>query len=388
MGQLVEGTFLGEQVLWGVALWRLILALILVFAGFMSRRIVQWLFDGFLSRRVEHTSVQWDDDFVELASKPIALVIQVMLWFAIAFVLALPEEPTDIRRFVIQGLLVALAVALTWVGFRMLDVLSRVADRATNRTETRLDDQLVPLLRKSLKVFLAVIVAVIVVDKLGYSVASLIASLGIGGLALALAAKDTVSNFFGSIVVFTDQPFHVGDWVEFGGVEGIVEEVGMRTTRIRRFDKSLATVPNQTFTNTTIVNHSRRPVRRLRLIVGLSYETSPPQMTAFIDSVKAYLAGHAALEPETSAVYLQEFGGSTLDVLVQGYTLSTAWADFMTTQQEVMLRIMQLVEEHGLEIAFPTRTVYFRDEQWQRIPQAAENGEPARIDPTAPSLDR
>ena len=361
-------------VLWDVAVWRLLLALALVFLGLLSRRIIRWVFGGFLKRRAGKTRVQWDDDLVELVPRPLALVLQVLVWFGIAFLLQLPDEPTNIRRFVINGLMAALAVAVTWVAFRLLDVLSRAADRAATKTETRLDDQLVPLLRKTLKVFLAVIVAVVVVDKMGYSVASLIASLGIGGLALALAAKDTVANFFGSVVVFTDQPFHVGDWVEFGGVEGIVEEVGMRTTRIRRFDKSLATVPNQTFTNTTIVNHSKRPMRRLRLVVGLSYETSPAQMQAFLESVRALLADTPALDPESNLVYFNEFADSSLNVFVQGFTLSTAFTDFMETQEEVLLRIMKLVEAQGLDIAFPTRTIYFRDEQWKTTLAASDGG--------------
>ena len=113
-----------------------------------------------------------------------------------------------------------------------------------------------------------------VVQNLGYSVTSLIASLGVGGLALALAAKDTVANMFGSVVVFTDRPFQVGDWVEFAGIEGTVEEVGFRTTQLRRFDQSTVAVPNAMFSSTPIVNHSRRPLRRISMTVGVSYETS------------------------------------------------------------------------------------------------------------------
>ncbi len=368
MDQLFEGSLLGEQVLWGVDVWRLGGALVLVFLGLLSRRFVRMLFGGFLKRRVARTRIQWDDDLIELAPKPTALVVQVFLWFAVALLLDLPDEPANMRRFVVQGLMVALAVAFTWVAFALIDVLARVAARAATRTETPLDDQLVPLLRKTLKVFLAVVVAIVVIDKLGYSIASLVASLGIGGLALALAARDTVANFFGSVVIFTDQPFHVGDWVEFGGVEGVVEEVGMRTTRIRRFDKSLATVPNQTFTNSTIVNHSKRPLRRLRVTVGLSYETTPDQMRTFLESVRALLAGHPALGPDGQAVYLNEYADSSLNILVQCWTQSTAWTDFMATQEDLFLSIMQLVEEQGLEIAFPTRTLYFRDEQWNATP--------------------
>ena len=130
MNLLNEAGFLGDTVLWGIEVWRLGLALLLVFLGLLSRRIIRWIFGGFLRRRVGQTRVQWDDDLVDLIPKPLALVVQVLLWFAIAFVLNLPEEPTNIRRFVINGLMAALAVAATWVIFRLLDVLSRAADRA------------------------------------------------------------------------------------------------------------------------------------------------------------------------------------------------------------------------------------------------------------------
>ncbi len=375
MDQFIEGSFLGNEVLWGVEVWRLGVALVLVFLGLLSRRIVRMLFQGFLKRRVARTRIQWDDDLIELVPKPTALVVQVLLWFAVATVLVLPTKPDsiDIQSFVYRVLFVALAVALTWVAFRLLDVLSRVAARAAAQTETLLDDQLVPLLRKTLKVFLTAIVAITVSEKVGIDIAALIAGFSISALALALAAKDTVANFFGSVVVFTDQPFHVGDWVEFGGVEGVVEEVGMRTTRIRRFDKSLATVPNQTFTNSTIVNHSKRPLRRLRTSVGLSYETTPDQMRTFLESVRALLAGHPALGPDGQAVYFNEYADSSLNVFIQCWTQSTAYTDFMEAQEDLFLSIMQLVEEQGLEIAFPTRTLYFRDEQWNAGPISTQN---------------
>ena len=154
----------------------------------------------------------------------------------------------------------------------------------------------------------------------------------------------------------------------------------MRTTRIRRFDKSLATVPNQTFTNTTIVNHSKRSMRRLRFVVGLGYETTPAQMETFLESVRALLAATPALDPESHRAYFNEMGDSSLNVAVQCFTLSTALADFLATQEEILLSIMRFVEEQGLEIAFPTRTVYFRDEQWKATLAASDSdgqdGEP------------
>lgn len=365
-------TWLGQQVLWGVTPWQLGLALVIVFLGFLSRRLILSLFDGILKRVARRSEVDWDDDAVELLPAPLALVIHILLWYAAAAVLALPQEPVDIRLFVFQGLEVALAVAVTWVVFRLLDVVSRVLERLSERTDTRLDDQIVPLLRKTLKVFLAVTVAVMVVQNLGYSVTSFIASLGIGGLALALAAKDTVANFFGSVVVFTDRPFHVGDWIAFGEVEGVVEEVGFRTTRIRRLDHALVTVPNMTFTSTPIINRSARPNWRIKLVVGLTYETSADQMERFLASVRALLKRQPGIDQTFHFAHFVGFGGSSLDVEVYCFAATRVWPDWLAIQEDLMLAIMRLIDAQGLEVAFPTRTVYFRDEQW---PQAAGNGQ-------------
>ena len=358
------GAWVNVEVLWGVALWRLGMALVIIFLGFLSRRLVRSAFEGFLRRRAERTRVQWDNDLITLVPQPLALVVQVLLWSLAAAVLVLPQEPVDVRRIVFQGLEVALAVALIWVAFRLTDVATLAMARASEKTETKLDDQAVPLLRKTVKVFLAVTIGVMVIQNLGYSVTSLIASLGIGGLALALAARDTVANFFGSIVIFTDSPFQIGDWVVFNEVEGTVEEVGFRTTRIRRFDKALVTVPNQTFTSTSIINYSNRDRRRIKLTVGVSYETTPAQMRALLEALRTLIREHPGIDQSFHLVNFTDLGGSSLDVLVYCFTNTVVWVEYLAIQEELLLRIMQIVEELGLEIAFPTRTVYLRDEHW------------------------
>lgn len=359
---------LQQQVLWGVAVWRLGAAAVLIFFSFLGRKLIRHLFEGMLRRPTQATAAEWDDDLVELLSAPLALIAQVALLYAAASMLTLPLEPVNVRLFVYNGMKVALAVAATWVVFRLIDVVAQGLMRVTEETESKLDDQLVPLVRKTLKVFLAVTVGVMVVQNLGYSVTSLIASLGIGGLALALAAKDTVANFFGSLVVFTDQPFHVGDWVQFGDTEGVIEEVGFRTTRVRRFDKALVTVPNQMFTSLPIINYSRRDIRRIKLEVGLSYETTPEQMRAFIDRVKQMLGTHSGIDQGFHMVRFTGFEASSLTVLVYAFSNTAAWEAYLLIQEDVMLQIIDLVEEMGLEIAYPTRTLHLRQEEERPIP--------------------
>ncbi len=356
--------FLQSQILWGVAIWQLAAAGLLVFVGFAARRIIIWLFGGVLLRQAAKTKAQWDDELILHMPGPLSAIAQIAIWFVAVRLLALPSKPVSVDVWVQQGLTVALWFAITWLGFRLVDVLTGSLTRVAAKTESKLDDQLLPMLRKTLKVVLAVVVAVMVLQNLGYSVTSLVASLGVGGLALALAAKDTVANLFGSVVVFTDRPFQIGDWVQVGGVEGTVEEVGFRTTRIRRFDKSLVTLPNQTFSSEAIVNHSERPMRRISMTIGVTYESKAPQIRQLLDGLRKLVAEHPEIDQGYHFVHFSGFGDSSLNIQIYCFTKSTVWTEFLGAREDLMLQIMDLVESLGLEMAFPTQTVYLRDEKW------------------------
>ena len=361
----MQSDFLYHELLWGVTAWRLGLALFLIFLGFTARRIIFFLFKGYLSRKARTTAMRWDDELVALMPAPLAVTAVVLLWQGGARLLQLPEEPVPLQTYVFQGLQVALVTAITWCGLRLVDVAANALSRISQHTESKLDDQLIPLLRKTLKVSIVIIVAIMVIQNLGYSVSSLVASLGVGGLALALAAKDTIANVFGSLVVFTDRPFHVGDWVEIAGIEGTVEELGFRTTQIRRFDKSTVTMPNSTFSSNPIVNHSRRPIRRIKMTVGLSYQTSAAQMRTFLSQARELIQNHPEIDQSFNFVYMTDLSDSSLNLQIYCFTKSTVWTQFLAAKEDLILQLMDLVENHGLEIAYPTRTLYLREEQWQ-----------------------
>lgn len=355
---------LGEEILWGVAVWKLGGALLIIFLGLLSRRVIRSIFSGMLKRRAKTSEFLWDDDAIELMPGPLALLTQIALWHLAAALFELPMEPFEIRTYVFNGLQVAIVVGLVWVCFALVEVVARSMTRRADTTESRLDDLIVPMLRKTIKFFVAIVAVVWIIQNLGYSVTSLIASLGIGGLALALAAQDTVSNFFGSVVVFTDRPFQVGDWVEMNGIEGTVEEVGFRTTRIRQFDKALVVLPNSMFTSSPIRNFSERSIRRIKMTVGLTYETSSSQMQAFLEGTRGLLTAHPAIDQNFHFVHFVEFGDSSLNVQFYCFTKTAVWVEWLEARETLMLQIMDMVEQLGLEIAFPTRTVYLRDEDW------------------------
>lgn len=352
---------LEAEILWGVSVWRLIVAALLVFLGLVSRRLIIAIFRGYLNTLAKKTEADWDDELVRYVPAPLSALAQIGLWYVAALLLQLPDKPAPIRATVLEGLKIAVSLGVTWLAFRLVDVLAGTLARAADKTESKIDDQLVPLARRTLKIVIGLTAAVMILQNYGYSVTSIVASLGVGGLALALAAQDTVANFFGSVVVFTDRPFQVGDWVQFDDVEGTVEEVGFRTTTIRRFDKSTTMVPNSRFSTSAITNHSRRNLRRISFMVGVTYDTSRTQMSELLERLRTVVRDHEGIDQSFHFVHFTSLAATSLDVQVYCFSKSTDWVSFLKTQESLLLRIMAVVEELGLDFAFPTQTVHLRD---------------------------
>jgi MscS family membrane protein len=195
----------------------------------------------------------------------------------------------------------------------------------------------------------------------GINVMSLLAGLGLGGLALALAAQDTAANLFGSITILLDTPFKVGDWIKVGDTEGTVEEVGFRSTRIRTFYQSLITVPNSTIAKEKIDNMGSRPLRRIRHVLGLSYETSPEQIKSFCEQIKSLIQEHPLSDKNTYSVYLTAYSASSLDVTINFFINAPNGDIELSTQQEFLLNFWNLAQELKINYAFPTQTLYIKN---------------------------
>jgi MscS family membrane protein len=249
-------------------------------------------------------------------------------------------------------------VLVIWALVRMVDRLCAWWEEKAKETETKLDDQLVPIVRQGLKAFLYIVGIVFIIQNLGYSVTSLVAGVGLGGAALALASQDTVANVFGSIVIFFDKPFQIGDWIAMGTTEGTVEDVGLRTTRVRTFANSLVTVPNALFTKNSVTNWSLMKKRRIKMNIGITYSASPEKVDALVQKIRSIIQEDDNFHHDFFLVNFDNFGPSSLDIFIYCFTKSTVWAEFLQTKQEFMLKIMHAVKDLGLEFAFPTQTVY------------------------------
>ncbi len=339
----------------GIPAQKYLIAFAVLFASLLVRKIARAILEKHFAKLAEKTKTKLDDLLLAAISKPVSLAILLAGLLAALLVLGLPE---DTEHIIINIAIVLFAALGTWLVFRLIDVIAEYLGTLTQKTESKLDDQLVPLIRKTAKIFVGVVAFVLIVQNMGYSVSGLLAGLGLGGLAFALAAKDTVSNLFGSAMIFTDRPFCIGDWIKTDQAEGTVEAVGFRSTKIRSFAKTLITVPNSVLANSAINNFSAMPKRRIKMTVGVTYETTADQIEQALEAVKKILREHEGVDQEFFLVYFTDFGPSSLDILVYFFTKTTVWEDYLKVRQEVNLAIMRALEALGLSIAFPSQTVY------------------------------
>jgi MscS family membrane protein len=331
----------------GIPVWKYLACLGAVIVGFVAKKIASVAFAR-LIRAAAKSKMPFDDILLGALSKPVE-------W---ALMLGGVFLPVDIDRFVI-AVITAVSVGLVvWVATRAADGVSDWWGVRAAKTESKLDDQLVPIVRRSLKVFFYIIGLVLVLQNLGYSVGSLLAGLGIGGIALAMASKDTVANLFGSIVIFLDKPFQIGDWIEMSSLEGTVEEVGLRTTRVRTFANSLVTVPNAKFTTDPVNNWSRMKKRRIKMSIGVTYSSTPAKIDELVLKVREIIEADPKIRSDFYLVNFDNLGPSSLDLFVYCFTETTNWAEFLQAKQEFLLKIMRAVEELGLQFAYPTQTIH------------------------------
>jgi len=349
-------------------LWQIFgLFLLLMLASLVSR-LVRAVVRGRLVGLLGRLKVESPKELLADTARPLG-------WLAAAGFIAalLPELRFSVgtARVLSVAIRLVAAVASVLVTYRTVDLLAMWMERRAGETAGRMDDQLVLLVRKALKTLVVAVGVVFVLQNLQVDVTSLLAGLGIGGLALALAAKDTAANIFGSFTIFVDVPFYVGDWIAAAGVEGTVMEIGLRSTRIRTFYDSVVSVPNSSLANSNIDNYSRRTYRRYSTRLTISYASTPDQIEAFVEGVRAIIAAHPDTRKDAYEVHFVEFGASALEVMVYTFFKVGTWTEELVAKQQLNLEFMRLAAELGVEFAFPTRTLHIESQVQPSAPRAA-----------------
>ena len=338
---------------WGA--WAVVFTI--VFATLILRYIAKLLFDR-VAKQLARTQNLYDDALLDAARKPIGWAI----WsFGIVFAaeFALRGSTSELAAYVDPLRDVVGIVLLGWFAIRLIRfVESHVSD--PEYREDPIDKTTAAAIGKLLRASVMITVLLMALSSLGFSVAGVLAFGGLGGLAVGFAARDLLANFFGALMIFLDRPFAVGDWIRSPDqeIEGTVEEIGWRQTRIRTFDQRPLFVPNSIFTTLTVENPSRMLNRRIYEIIGMRYDDIGV-LKKVIDDVRDMLVNHEAIDTgRTLMVNLLSFGPSSLDIMIYTFTKTTVWTEFHTIKQDVLFRIAAIVEDHGAEMAFPTQTVH------------------------------
>ena len=363
----------GDHTLFGISSPRLTIAFVVLVLTLSLKRSIALFFTKLIFKAAQKTSSQMDDILLKQINKPAKFLILIVGLFICIEILQLPVRPTNLDLLAEGGLKLLLTFNLAWFCYNLVSILEQWLNHWAESTESVLDDQLVPFVRKTLRIFIVFLAVLFLVQNLGYSVSALLASLGLGGLAVALAAKDSLSNIFGSLMILLDRPFTIGDWVKAGDMEGVVEEIGFRSTRIRTFSKTLITVPNSVLMNLSIDNFSQMPKRRIKLTVGVTYDTTPTQMRQAVAAIKQMLRDHPAIKQDFFLVNFTDFGASSLDIMVYCFTTSTVWGEYLDAREDVCLKIMETVAGIGLEIAFPSQTLYMHDMDQEKQKEAVSD---------------
>lgn len=330
-----------------------IFALILV-GAILLRRFVTTIIFNRLKRLAAKTETTLDDKLFPALEGPVTTFVMVTGIFAAVKVLKL-SETTD--RTIGYGSTVAFSLVVFWGLLRafgaVLDHLHEVA-----REKQMGVAAFMPWIKKTLVAIFVVIGVLITVQSLGFNVSTILSGLGIGGLAFALAAQDTIANLFGSIVVAIDQPFKVGETVRIGANTGLVEDIGLRSTKIRLIDKSLVILPNKLVSSEAIVNLSRFTQRRVEQVIGLTYDTRPDQMEAIVEEVRQIILAEPTVDVTSVMVFFRDFSASSLDLWIVYLTTGDDFQEGLALRQRVNLAIMRAVAARGLSFAFPTQTMH------------------------------
>jgi MscS family membrane protein len=332
-----------------------------VFIALLLNLVVK-LVVGRLYRKLQQTANPWDDALVDALGKPLNTLIWI-LGIALAAQIVQQEAQAAIFEAVGPARDLGVIVTITWFLIRLVRRIEANIVAHREAAGVPVDHTTVDALGKLTRASILITAALVALQTLGFSVSGVLAFGGIGGLAVGFAAKDLLSNFFGGLMVYLDRPFAVGDWVRSPdrNIEGTVEEIGWRLTRIRTFDKRPLYVPNATFANIAVENPSRMSHRRIYETVGVRYDDAA-KLRGILADVKQMLMDHPEIDQsQTLIVNFNQFASSSLDFFVYTFTRTTNWVRYHEVKEDVLLKILDIVDGHGAEVAFPTSTIHVPD---------------------------
>jgi MscS family membrane protein len=338
-----------------VEYWQWLGLLLLALAGVTLDLVLRAVLRPVVAHAARRFQSEASDEAVRNFVRPLGLLASGLLWLALVRALGFSGSALEVLLAAIRAFTI---LSGTWAAWRLADLGADVLAHQAARTASTIDDVLVPLVRKTAKLFIVAFGLVYAAQSLHFNIVPLITGLGIGGLAFAFAAKDTIENLFGSIAVILDRPFEVGDWVVIGETEGTVEDLGFRSTRIRTFYNSQVTVPNSQLVRAVVDNYGRRRYRRWRTVVGVQYDTPPDKLLAFTEGIRELVRTHPYMRKDYYQVWANDFADSSLNVLVYVFFDVPDWSTELRERERLFVDIVRLADRLEVQFAFPTQTVH------------------------------
>jgi MscS family membrane protein len=338
----------------GLQYWQWLGLLIVIVVGILANYTARALLWPLFRRALRRAGLGAEDESVRRARRAIGPFVGAVVWLLLIRLLGLTGTAREVSLTVTGAYAVFTG---TLAGWRLVDVLADALLRLAKRTETRVDDVVVPMVRRAIKVLLVAFGAVYCAQNLNINIIPLITGLGIGGLAVAFAAKDTIENFFGSVAVVLDRSFEVGDWIVVGDVEGIVEKLGFRSTKVRTFSNSQVTIPNASLVRANVDNYGRRTYRRWSTSVYVQYDTPPEKLVAFTEGIRELVRRHPHTRKDSFEVWCNDFGESGVKILVYVFFKAPGWSAELREREHLLVDIVRLADRLGVRFAVPARTV-------------------------------
>ena len=341
------------EMLWtfGIAL------LILLFFLLLRKLFVRYVFKIVLNM-TSKTKTDLDEKLLTAFERPLRVFFVVLgIYFALNYLPLTVQQDILVSRFCRS----AIIILMGWGFYNLTGTCSNFFEDIQERLNFNLDKILIPFISKITRFLIVMFTVSIVAQEWDYNIDGLITGLGLGGLAFALAAKDTVGNIFGGVVIITDKPFSLGDWIETPSVEGVVEDINFRSTRIRTFAHALIIVPNSSLVNEPITNWSRMGKRRITFNLGVTYNTPKDKLKKVVDDIRDLLYNHPEVNKETIFVNFDKFNDSSLDIFLYFFSDTTNWGKWLSVKEDINFKIMGILEQEGVSVAFPSRSIYIEN---------------------------
>jgi MscS family membrane protein len=334
-----------------LSLYKILLAFFVFFLFLFLRKFFTLIVLEFLKKVAAKTKTDFDDRFIHAVRNPLRFLFVIA---GIYFMFYFLEVDSNLLYHLLKGMLI---FDLFWMIYNIITEFEEYVYKLLGKFG-KASRELASFLIKITKVFIITVGIVALLQDWGINVTGFLASLGLGGLAFALAAKDTAANIFGGIAILTDNIFKIGEWVKIGSAEGIVEDIGMRTTKIRAFDKRLIVVPNSVIANSNVENFSRRDRRRIMMRLGLTYDTSLETMQKILNELRNMLLEHPKIHNEPILIYFDEYQDSSLSLFCYFFTKTAVWDEYLKIREEINMKIKDIVEKNGASFAFPSTSLY------------------------------